>query len=57
MRVAELRVFQCSKYLDVDDDMYPMSSHYTDFSLERHEAFGAFKWSRVGVNPDKVVLT
>jgi hypothetical protein len=26
MRVAELTAFQCSKILDVDDDMYPISS-------------------------------
>jgi hypothetical protein len=25
VRVAELTAFQCSKVLDVDDDMYPIS--------------------------------
>jgi hypothetical protein len=39
VRVAELKDFQCSDVLDVDDDMYPIISRYKDFSLERHEAY------------------
>jgi hypothetical protein len=37
VRVAELMFFQHSKFLDIDDDMYPISSHYKYFSLELHE--------------------
>jgi hypothetical protein len=32
-----LMAFQCSKVLNVDDNMYPMISRYSDFSIERHE--------------------
>jgi hypothetical protein len=39
VQVLELTAFQCSKVLDVDDDMYPIISSYRDFSLERHEAY------------------
>jgi hypothetical protein len=35
--VAKLTVIPRSKVLDVDDDMYPIISHYRDFGLERHE--------------------
>jgi hypothetical protein len=35
--VAELIAFQCSKVLNVDEDTYPIISHYIYFSLERHE--------------------
>jgi hypothetical protein len=35
--IAELMAFQHSKVLDVDDDTYPIMSHYRYFSLERHE--------------------
>jgi hypothetical protein len=29
--------FQCSKVLDIDDNVYPIISRYRYFSLERHE--------------------
>ena len=35
--VAELMAFQCSKVLNIDEDTYPIISHYIYFSLERHE--------------------
>jgi hypothetical protein len=37
MRVVELKAFQRSKILDVDDDTYPIISSYRYFSLERQE--------------------
>jgi hypothetical protein len=37
--VIELTTFQCSKVLDVDDDTYPIISHYRDFNLERLETY------------------
>jgi hypothetical protein len=39
VRVAELTVFQHSKVLDIDDNVYPIISYYIDFSLERHETY------------------
>jgi hypothetical protein len=39
VRVAELRAFQHSKVLDVDDETYSIISRYIDFSLERHEVY------------------
>jgi hypothetical protein len=30
---------QCSKVLDIDDNTYPIISHYRYFSIERHEAY------------------
>jgi hypothetical protein len=35
VQVVELMAFQWSKVLDVDDDTYPIMSHYRDFNLER----------------------
>jgi hypothetical protein len=39
VRVAELTVFQYSRFLDVNDDMYPIILRYRDLSLKRHEAY------------------
>jgi hypothetical protein len=35
--LAELTAFQRSKVLDIDDDTYPIKTHYRYFCLERHE--------------------
>jgi hypothetical protein len=39
VQVAELRAIQRTKVLDIDDNTYPIISHYRDFSLEQYETY------------------